>query len=96
MKFKEQEIMDFIFELLFEIILEGCIEITKEKKVSLILRILCAVLLVIFYGGLIGILVFVAISNQSGLMLFITVIVALLILFAFVYKYKKIKKKRDN
>ena len=87
--------MDFIFELLFEIILEGCIELTEEKKVSLILRILCAFLLVVFYGGFIGILLFVAISNQSGLMLFITVIVALIILITFVYKYRIIKKNNN-
>lgn len=86
--------MDFVFELLFEIILEGCIEVTEEKKVPFILRILCAVLLVVFYGGLIGILLFVAISNQSGAMFFVTGIVALIILIGFIYEYKKIKKKK--
>lgn len=79
--------MDFIFELLFEIILEGSIEIIEEKKVSLIVRILCAFLLVVIYGGLIGILLFVAISKQSVLMLFVTGVVALAIMFAFAYKY---------
>lgn len=88
--------MDFVFELLFEIILEGFIEITEEQKVPFILRILCASLLVVFYGGLIGILLFIAISNRSGLMLFITGVVALIILFAFIYKYKMIKKKKGK
>lgn len=88
--------MDFVFELLFGIVLEGCIEIAEERKVPFILRILCAFLLTVFYCGLIGILLFVAISNQSGLMLFITGIVALIILFAFVYKYKMIKKNNEK
>lgn len=84
--------MDFVFELLFEIILEGCIEITEEKKVPLILRILCAVLLVLVYGGIIGMLLFVAISNQSLLLLFIAVFVILIIPIAFVYKLLKKNK----
>ena len=83
--------MDFVFELLFEIILEGCIEITEVKKVPLIFRILCALVLVVFYGGLIGILLFVAISNHSVLMFLVTALVALIVLAAFVYKYKMIK-----
>lgn len=72
--------------------MEGCIEAAGEKKVPLLLRILCAVLLVAFYGGLIGIFLCVAISNHSIAMFFITVLVALLILAAFIYKYKTIKK----
>lgn len=85
--------MDFVFELLFEIILEGCIELTGEKKVPLPLRILCAIFLVAIYGGLIGILLFVSIANKSGLMLGITGFIALLALFAFVHEFKKWKKK---
>lgn len=86
--------MDFVLEFLFEIILEGCLEITEEKKVPLILRILCAVILVIVYGGMVGILLYVGISNQSLLLLFIAVFVASIIPIAFVYKFKKIKKNK--
>lgn len=86
--------MDFILELLFEIILEGCIEVTEEKRVPVILRIICASLLILLYCGIVGILLFVAIENKSGLMLFITIFIALIFLFAFVYKYREIKKNK--
>ncbi len=86
--------MDFVLELLLDIILEGCIETAEEKRVPVILRIICAALLILFYCGLVGILLFAAIENKSGLMLFITVFIALIFLFAFVYKYREIKKNK--
>lgn len=88
--------MDFVFELLVEIILEGCIGVAKEKKVPLILRILCVILLVVFYGGFIGILLYIAVSEQSVAMIFITGIVALIILFGFIYKFREIKKNKEK
>lgn len=88
--------MDFVFELLVEIILEGCIGVAEEKKVPLILRILCVLLLVVFYGGFIGILLSIAISEQSVAMIFITGIVALIILFGFIYKFREIKKNKEK
>lgn len=86
--------MDFVLEILFEIILEGCIEITEEKNVPLIFRILCAVILVLVYGGMVGILLYVGISNKSLLLLFIAVFVASIIPIALVYKFKIRKKNK--
>ncbi len=86
--------MDFVLELLLDIILDGCIEAAEEKKVPVILRIICAALLILFYCGLIGILLFVAIKNKSGAIFFITVLIALIFLFALVYKYREIKKNK--
>lgn len=86
--------MDFVFEILFEIILEGCMLITEEKKIPLPLRILCAILVISFYIGFIGIFIYVAVSNQSKLLLLITIGIALLILFAFAYKYRKFRKHK--
>ncbi len=86
--------MDFILELLFSIILEGCIETAGEKRVPVILRIICAILLIVFYCGLVGILLLVALKNKSGTILFIAVFIALLFLYAFIYKYREIKKNK--
>lgn len=86
--------MDFIFELLFELILEGSIEAAGEKKVPLVLRILCAAVLVIVYVGLIGMFLHLAVVNRSVPIFLITVALALIIIFAFGYKFKMIKRKR--
>jgi len=86
--------MDFILELLLDIILDGCIEAAEEKRVPVILRIICAALIILFYCGLVCILLFAAIENKSGLMLFITIFIALIFLFALVYKCREIRKNK--
>lgn len=84
--------MDFIFEILFELILEGCIEVAGEKKVPIVLRVLCAVVLGVFYLGLVGVFFYAAIKNQSAALCFIAAFVALLVLAAVAVKYRKWKK----
>ena len=88
--------MDFVFELLAEIILEGCIGIAEEKRVPIVLRILCAAVLVIVYGGLIGIFIYVSIVNQSIAMFLITCLVAFIILSAFIHKFMKVRRNRGE
>ena len=88
--------MDFILEFLFEIILEGTIAITEERKVPFILRFICGVIIGVFYAGLIGVLLTVAISNKSPLMIFVTILIAVLVLYAFIHKYKEFKKNKTD
>jgi len=91
MLWKGMVIMEFVIELLFEIILDGCIILTEERKVPLIIRIICAIILILIACGLIGILLFLSIQRESIILFLVTCIVAVIYVLAFVYNYRKIK-----
>lgn len=54
--------MEFLLELIFEIIIEGSLELGTTKKVPMPLRILACALLLIIYGGLITIFILLTID----------------------------------
>ena len=88
--------MEYVIEFLFELIFEGCLEAVGEKKVPLIIRILCAAVLLLVFVGIAGILLYTSIVNESGVLLAFTVFFILLIVFTLIYRINKIKKKRGK
>ena len=46
--------MELIFEILFELIVDGSLNADTDKKVPVIIRIIAAIILIVVYGGLIG------------------------------------------
>lgn len=88
--------MEYVIEFLFELIFEGCLEAVGEKKIPLIIRILCAAVLLLVFGGIAGILLYTSIVNESGVLLAFTVFFILLIVFTLIYRINKIKKKRGK
>lgn len=96
--------MDFIFELLFEIIVEGSVELSTHKKVPMPLRILAfAVCMGVFLliSGIILLMAFDALdANNIGatVMLFI---IGIALIIGFFYMIRKTynennKEKNDN
>lgn len=87
--------MDFILELLSELIFEGTVEISKNRKVpkyirySLIILIILLCFMVIM--GLIALGIFIASKNlMEGIMLSS---IGVLLLILSVFKFKNIHKK---
>lgn len=58
--------MEEIFEIIFEIIIEGTVELAKSRRVPLPLRILAAVLVVGLYGGLILLIVWAGLASFNN------------------------------
>lgn len=94
--------MEFIFEFLAELILEGTIEITKNTKVPKIIRyplILLIILLFLTVSLLIifgGVLAYQKINKIYGILF---IIIGIIFLIASVIKFKKIyliKKISNN
>lgn len=54
--------MEEIFEFIFEMIIEGTVELAKSRHVPLPLRILAAVLVVGLYGGVIFLIVWAGLA----------------------------------
>lgn len=48
--------MEFVFELLFEIIIEGTLDIGTSKKVPMAFRILALIAFLVIYVGIAGLL----------------------------------------
>lgn len=85
--------MEILIEIIFEIIFDGALELTTKKKVPMFFRVLAAVILLAFYIGLGGILIYVGIINKSGIVVAIAVLLLLVVAYVTVKKYKEIKRK---
>ena len=80
--------MEIIFEILFEIIVDGSLNTVSDKKIPLPLRILAAIVLLIVYGGLVCLCLFWGIRNKN----FILMIVGLGLLFFQLGIHKDLQK----
>ena len=58
--------MEILFEFIFEVIVEGAIAATSEKRVPMPLRILAAVFVVGLFGGVLFLIVFTGIMCLQG------------------------------
>lgn len=50
--------MEFVFELLFDIIIEGTLDLGTSKKVPMVFRILALITFLALYVGIAGLLLF--------------------------------------
>lgn len=92
--------MEFILELIFEIVVEGCLEVWSEKKVPMPLRILSALIFLAIYLGFAGLLIYIGYDaminkNWGAAILFFVVGFGVLI-GVFYMMRKKFKEKRKE
>lgn len=84
--------MEFLLELLLELIIEGSISLSTNKKVSKIIRYPLIILIILFFSAiLIGLLwlgILIWKSNHYA-SLFI-IIVDIILIISFFYRFKKI------
>ena len=88
--------MEFVLELIFEIIIEGTIEIGTSKKVPLPIRIIALLIFLLIYGAILGVIAMVGIgvwqdgNTSLSLMVFgLDVLIALLVVCWIIKQYKK-------
>jgi len=74
--------MEFIFEILFELIIEGSIGAVGDKKVPPVLRVLAAVILIVVFGGLVGTLIYIGIDEKNLPIFICGVTVGIIVLVA--------------
>jgi len=90
--------MDFIFELLFELIAEGTVELSKSVKVPKFIRYPLIAIVILFFVGVIGLMVFAGLAAfQENVILGIALIaIALLILVMGIVKFRITYLKKKN
>ena len=96
--------MEIIMEILLELILEGSVEVltggssekTKGKTGFLILRILAALILLLVYGGLIGLCGYLAVVSKSWIAGLIGCLILLITVAAGISLYRKVKNRKKS
>ena len=83
--------MDIIMELIMSIILEGTLESITEKKIPVFIRVIMAVLLLGFYMGFGGCLIYIGIKNDSVIIVGIAIFVLVMVACVAVKKYREIR-----
>ena len=91
--------MEFILELLFEIIVEGSIELSTHKKVPMPLRIMAFIICFGLFGFIAGGITvvgfnYLAENNIGGAIFFFAV--SLLLIIAFIYAIHKTYKENNS
>lgn len=94
-----EELLEALFEGLIEFIFEGLTSTSECKRVPILLRILAALLVLLLFGGVSGLMVFVGImllkENNIIAGIFMFVIAALVWGFA-VWKFVKVYRNRQS
>ena len=90
--------MDFIIELVIELLLEGSIEISSNKRVSRWIRYPLIVFIVTLFAGIILLMLYLSFSilNKNVLVVILILIISLFMLISAIIKFKKLyleKKK---
>lgn len=92
--------MDILFELIFEIVLEGSLELGTSKKIPMLLRVLALLILLVIYVGMIGIFAMVGLdcleSDKTFAAILIFIFDAVFAVLAVRMVWKKYKEKRNN
>ena len=85
--------MDFIFDIIFELILEGSFGAVEDRKVPMGLRVLAATVLILIFGGIIGGLIVSGIIEKNYVSIAIGTVIAIWIVAVVA---GSIKKRRNG
>lgn len=92
--------MEFLIELLFELIFEGGVEVSKNKKISKFIRYPLIFLIVLFFSFIIFLLLFLGLSiaNTNILVGLLIIIISFIFLIFSIKKFKEVylEKKEDG
>lgn len=90
--------MDFLFELLLELIAEGTVELSKSIKVPKYIRYLLIGIIVLFFIAVIGIVLIAGLMSleQNLLLGFIIIALAIFMLIMGIVKFRKTYLTRKN
>lgn len=86
--------MDDLLELVLEIILEGAAAATDSKRVPLPVRILLAALMILFFGGIAGLLIWTGIGSGNGMLAVLGGLLLVWVAGAVLVRIKRIRKRR--
>lgn len=81
--------MELLFEIIFELIVEGSLEISSARKVPLLLRIVAGLILIGVYGGIAGFLLYEGFVSRNWVLAAGGIAILLFGIVGFWKTYKK-------
>lgn len=90
--------MEFIFEILLDLIIEGCFEASSNKKVPKIIRYPLIALIVLFFTSVIfGIFILgMSLWNKNIYGSLFIILLSIIMLILSIYRLKKVYLERKN
>lgn len=90
--------MEFIFEILLDLIIEGCFEASSNKKVPKIIRYPLIALIVLFFTSVIfGIFILgMSLWNKNIYGSLFIILLSIIMLILSIYRLKKLYLERKN
>lgn len=85
--------MDALVEFVLEIVLEGVIETAGSRKVPLPVRLGLAALLILFFGGIVGLVLWVGIDTRNWPLVALGAVLGALCVFWLVYKVRQFRRR---
>ena len=84
--------LDILIEFLFELIFEGTIEISQNRKISKWLRYPLILIIIIFFSLIILFIIYLGLSllKENILLGFLIIIVAIILLIGSIIKFKNV------
>ena len=86
--------MEFIFDLIFDLIIDGSFEAATDKKVPMAVRVISAIILIGFFVGIIGFCIFLGIHDRNWITLVIAALILIATLFQALRYYRKYKERK--
>ncbi len=90
--------MEYIFEFILELVLEGSIEVSKKKNIPKYIRYPLIFVIVLFFIAVIGLILLVGVLSMKENMLLgiFFILVGLFLLIMSILKFKKIYLEKTN
>lgn len=88
--------VEFILDIVFDIILEGSVQLTTAKKVPMLLRILAFLVVLALYFGVSGFFFYIGYNEAETIGSLLCYGVGVVILIAGIYQTYKMYKQRKE
>lgn len=85
--------MDALVEFVLEIVLEGVIETAGSRKVPLPVRLGLAALLILFFGGIVGLVLWVGIDTRNWPLVALGAVLGILCAFWLGYRIRQFRRR---
>ena len=84
--------METLLEIIYEIIFEGLIYIGTRRNVPIVLRVLCALLVLFVYLGIVGVMLYIGLRENNFVVMFLALALFVIIGLAGYRKYLELRK----
>lgn len=84
--------METLLEIIYEIIFEGLIYIGTRRNVPVVFRVLCALLVISIYFGIVGVMLYIGLRENNFVVMFLALALFVIIGLAAYRKYLELRK----